>query len=235
MKYRKVRFLILGLTVIAINFMLIIDAKATTILYTDEATWLSQTSTGFAQSFSITSTTVALADEVLLPPADNTLLGPSLTFQSGNTGLPFDFTFQDESPDPGTQVIFINGTLGSAPTRHHDWSVNFTGGLPVFEIGLDLAGGIDPSVFRVFDTANTQVASITGIPSFLGIISDDPIGRVLFDDTPTSGGMGLDGFKIPTPVPVPKPSTLLLFGFGLIGLAGLGERSYLKRVKKLRS
>ena len=229
MKYRNVRFLVLGITVIAINFMLIVDTKAATILYTDEATWLSQTITGFAQSFSITPTTVALADEVLLPPTNDTLLGPSLTFQSGNTGLPFDFIFQDESPDSGTQVIFINGVIGSTPTTHHDWSVNFTAGLPVFEIGLDLTGGIDPSAFRVFDTANTQVASITGIPSFIGIISDVPIGSVLFDDTPTPGGMGFDGFIVPTAAPIPVPSALLLFCSGLVGLAGLGRKKLFKK------
>lgn len=122
--------------VVLVSAILLIvgEPRAATItFFSDESTWASQSGAPIL-NFEFTADNVALANEVSSPPAIGALLGPQLTFQSANTGLPFNFTFKDESPDPGTQVIFSDQTigLGSTPTTHHDWSVGFGSGSAVF-------------------------------------------------------------------------------------------------------
>ena len=207
--------------------------KATTLLFTNFSTWQAQTANSTINSFNFSSENVALADEVSSPPAPLTDLGQSLTFQSGNSNLPFDFTFKNESPDPGTEVIYVDNRIGSGRTRNHDWSVNINNwsldftSTSTYEVGLDLFGGVDPNThFTLFDISNNFLASFAGIPDFLGIISDAPIGRILFDDAPTSGGMTLSAlFATSGITAVPEPNTLFLLAFGLITVVSIRIKS----------
>jgi hypothetical protein len=200
-------------------FVLVTCAQSSTTLYTNEATWLSNTSMGPFGTFPFSAEMVALADEVPFPPAPYTLLGQMLTFRRGETGLPCDFTFNDESPAADSEVIYGVNWLGvGGTTTDHDWSIRFGGGQHIFEMGLTLVGGDDQTnIFRVFDRDGHEIAAtFPGWPPFLGIVSDVPIGRVLFDDAPLPGGMGVSELKLP---PVPAPGAILLgtIGAGLVG------------------
>ena len=113
--------------------MLVENAKSDIMTFTDEATWLTQTSTTSYTPFPFIAVNVALANEVTTPPNDAleyTLLGHELTFESGNTGLPFDFVFREEAAT--TQVAYQNEALGSGTGWNHDWSINFGTDQPVF-------------------------------------------------------------------------------------------------------
>jgi hypothetical protein len=64
---------------------------------------------------------------------------------------------------------------------------------------------------------------------FVGISSDDFIEKIVWSTTgnqDTNDGFGLDGFTAVSPVP--EPTTMLLFGAGLLGLAGIGRKKFIK-------
>jgi hypothetical protein len=192
--------------------------KSATTVYTNEATWLSHTSTGPFGTFAFTAGNTALADEVASPPAPGALLGQTLTFRLANTGLAFDFTFNDESPTADSQVIYGTDWLGvGGTTTDHDWSIRLGGGERIFEMGLMLVGGVDQTnTYRVFDKSGNEVAAISGWPSFLGIVSDVAIGRVRFDDASTPGGMGLAALKVPPTIPAPSAILLSTIGASFV-------------------
>jgi hypothetical protein len=75
----------------------------------------------------------------------------------------------------------------------------------------------DTTFFRVFDTSNNELAALSGLPEFLGIVSDVAIGRILYDDGITPGGMGLTELKV-APVPAPTAVILCILGFGAVGI-----------------
>ena len=101
---------------------------------------------------------------------------------------------------------------------HHDWSINIGTDRPVFEIGLDLTGGVEPSTtYRVYDMSEHLLATLTGTPLFLGIVSDVAIGRIFFDDPTAPGGVSLKELTVPVPV----PGAVLL---GMIGLCAVGVK-----------
>ena len=209
--------------VVSICFVLVEDAKSDIMLFTDEATWLSHTSYASSVGFAFTADNVALADEVFSPPAPLTFLGHQLTFQSGNTGLPFDFVFREERSATIVEVVYTTNALGAGPTWEHDWSVVLGTGQPVLEIGLELGGNTDTGTFyRIFDTSDNEIGILSGGQSnFLGIVSDVAIGHILYDDTDISGGVGLWELKVPV---VPVPGAVILGTIGLVFAGWLGKR-----------
>jgi hypothetical protein len=147
----------------------------------------------------MTANNVALADEVTSVPTDGSLLGPLINFQASNTGLPFDFSFADDSPDPGTQVIFVDKGDGRAglgvgvATTDHDWILGLGADNP-YAIGLSIAEATNPSSvdsIDVFDTSSSLLFSLSLEPlgefndsMFFGFISDDPIGSIRLTTIP---------------------------------------------------
>ena len=203
------------------------EAFATTVLYTDESQWMNLTGYNSVNNFDFNAVNVALADEVSSPPPVGAQLGQQLTFESGNTGLAFDFTFNNESSDPGTQIIFTDPVslipgLGSTPTTNHDWGVSFINGDPVFSIGLNLSS-IQPSLIdaiNVYGTSGDLLGSLMnpGDLGFIGIISDQAIGRISYDDNIAPGGKVLTNLVIPTMASVPEPAPFALLLVGIFAL-----------------
>jgi hypothetical protein len=211
----------LAMTCVPAYFLSVQMASAGLVtFFTDEVTWLRQTGLASISNFEITAENVALADEVSSPPAIGSRLGPVLTFQASNTGLPFDFAFRSENP--GTEVIYTDPVgqilgLGSTPTRHHDWSVAFGMGRPVLSIGMEMSSRSASFVdaIRVFDTSDMLIASLplgNTQGGFFGIFSNAPIGRILYDDNPAPGGKVLTRLALA----VPEPSGLMLFAGGIV-------------------
>lgn len=182
--------------------------------FADETLW--QTAVGGdTQEFVFTANNVALADEVPSPPPVGSLLGPSLTFQADVTRTLFDFGFIDSSPDNGTQIIFTANGLGSTPTTHHDWSLLAGPANAPTAIGIEIFSNNTSLVDRitVFDVGGSVLASLpvgnAGGNTFIGVISDDPIGRILYDDNPTSGGQVLRRF-VTVSIPEISATTFIL-------------------------
>jgi hypothetical protein len=158
-----------------------------------------------------------------------------INFQASNTGLPFDFSFADDSPDPGTQVIFVDkgdgetGLGAGGSTFDHDWIIGFGAHNP-YAIGISIAETTNPSIvdsIDVFDTSSSLLFSLSleplgefKDPMFFGFISDDPIGSIRFDDNPAPGGKGLGSLTAVVPV----PAAVWLFGSGLLGFIGIARR-----------
>ena len=194
--------------------------------FTDKTAWLSQLSS--STDFSLDASNVRLADEVGSPPTDNELFGTLLTFAAGNTGLPFGFTFAVDPPEtsfPSPNVIIYienvsgNGLGVSTVGAEHDWVVSFSD--PVFVLGMTIRGrGSFDDGFAFLDSSGGTLAAFPNPrnPSFLGIISDTPIGQFLYEDSNVSGGRILLQLSTGTLTSVPEPGTLVIFGLGLIGL-----------------
>ena len=195
-------------------------ASASTIIYTDRTAWLQAIGATNIESFLFTAENVATSSEINSPPTPRTFLGQQLTFLSSNTGFLGDFVFSNESPVAGTEVLFGDDWLGVGTDQSHDWSVSFTSNAPL-AFGIDLSVGIDAgTVFRVFDTDLIELAIFAGLPDFIGVVSDVPIGKFLYDDSPAPGGVVAN--LIERPVPIPSAVFLLVSGF--LGLLVFGRR-----------
>ncbi len=106
--------------------------------------------------------------------------------------------------DPGTMTLDPN----SANWQNIFEDPTFGGGLPVIQSTWD-ASGLD--IFYEF----------SGSLYWADALEDQALRMVTFFEGDLPGGNGPD----PDPDPlVPEPTTLLLFGFGLLGLAGMNRK-----------
>ena len=207
------------------------SADAVPLTFTDKAQWLSHLAS--ATDFSLDASNVALANEIATPPAANALLGNLLTFEAGNTGLPFGFTFAVDTPEvgiAGNTIIYIENIVGNGlgvatNSSEHDWIVNFSD--PVFILGMTVRGGgsFDDGI-RYLDSSGGLLPGFASPPNpaFFGIISDTPIGGFLYDDSNVSGGRVLIELSTGTLSTVPEPGSLEILALGLIGLCAARRR-----------
>jgi hypothetical protein len=184
-------------------------------------------------NYPFTAANLANSNELGSPPSPNTQLGPTLTFPSLATGLPFGF--QLAAMEPGSGLYFEPSagpygpnTLaidddGTGNTRYNDdWQVTVTEA-PLWAFGADVIdnGANIGESFEVFGPGDTLLGPAPtpltppGMPfpdsRFIGVISNDPIQRIFFDaDSSYFDNIGIKDFAFA----VPEPGTLSLLALG---------------------
>ena len=215
----------------------------------DQSAW--QATVGPTDVFQTTPSAILLADEVDAEPAIDADLGHQLTFPADQTGLAFGIQLRNLSVSPpmtrglvfrddetglgGERNISIGEAAGDEnmpETRDlyedDNFEISLSGGSTTF-FGFYLVSNQDnrEESISIYDGENL-VATVDDIPAtgrtesvFMGLMSDMPFDRIVFDDDynlPTVDGddIAIRDFYLPA---VPEPNSLLLMSLALIGLA----------------
>jgi hypothetical protein len=166
-----------------------------TEFFYDQASWESAVES--VDEFPFTPANLLLADEVqTVPDPGESLLTTVLTFPGSATGLPYDFQVHgvhDELYFNEYAFHYAIDHLGVGPMSmtDDDWELMFpAGGAPIHAVGflvVDNDAGAGETV-TVFDLAG-QVIGTAPTPYqpgehelFFGVVSTEPIGRVLIDE-----------------------------------------------------
>jgi len=216
------------------------EANWAVVFYDNEANWLSALGAAglVSSSFDTTASNMALATEVASAPFDDTNMGSKLNFLGASTGLAFDFRVTAPLGGPTLADLFYAGSAGagafSPAGRNDNFKVDELVGESVFAFGLTVTGntqGEDTSTnVEGFNVTTTSVSDSTILPlamtSFVGLISDDAIVRVLADesDTDANNGVLYSNFKFATAASVPEPTTTALLALGLLGVGFARKR-----------
>lgn len=190
---------------------------AATVFFTNEADWVAATTN--RELFQTTADHVGLADEVDAPAANNVDVGSNLTFQAVNTGLSWSFrvatlqpgagfTFNDNEegpgfpPYPGFEEALSVGEINDY--EDDDFEVVILDGPPLHGAAMDI-GENDPMYtdggVYVYNTASQFIGFSPGVPvlsnafAFLGVVSDDAIGRIVVDEDAEDDDMSVRHFR----------------------------------------
>ncbi|MBM4154669.1 MAG: hypothetical protein FJ221_06520 [Lentisphaerae bacterium] len=178
-------------------------AGAAVYVYTNETEWAAVV-TG-RQILATTAAGVGMAEEVPAPTANNIDVGSNLTFLAATTGL--SRSFRVATLEPGATFTFNDNEIGpSSPPgagyenalsigdidnyEDDDCEIVILGGPPLralaFELGDNEPGLNDPGL-TVYGTSGQVLGgpfplpAVSGGYAFLGVVSDEPIGRAVVD------------------------------------------------------
>ena len=196
--------------------------SAAVTFFTDEAAWLVEVEN--VQQLTTGASGIAMSNERSYQPVVDEILGGVLTFDSSNTGLSWSFQLATTQEDYA--FVFKGNSdlaIGQQSTYDNDdWEIGVHGGpdLRGFAFTLGRNDTNDDEAFQVFDDTGTLLGSLTDVPViltpgevFIGVVSDDPIARIVFDEDSGGDDIFISDFRFATP----EPTTISLLTIG--GLA----------------
>ena len=197
---------------------------ATLTFYESQAEWLVATQN--VEVFDTSSRNIRLANEIFINPSGNSDLGSVLTFEAANTNLlrsfslmsmnvpsqlPRGLVFDDsEAGLAGPRNISIGDADGTGDpiTRSlyedDDWQIDILSGPGLTAFGFTIIGNNESIAESLqFFSGATLIGTITDLASgagsnarFLGVVTDEPITRIVFDEDEVDPGPDYDDIAI---------------------------------------
>jgi hypothetical protein len=196
-------------------------SQAAATIVTDLTEWESMVSN--VEVFTTVADNIAVADEVISLPGDNSSVGPVLTFQSTNTGL--STGFKVETLESNAEFIFNEGigsgasddwrnalSVGNFVTHSDDdWSLSLLNGDKMMAFGIEIRNSrnlTDETITLYLMSNNDTVATfnLSSEPNdnhnlFIGIVSDVPFDRVVFNENPDDDHIAIADFRFASVLP----------------------------------